>query len=229
MTFRGGASGEEAPIRIIQGSRTGLVMPDQLDVDPIHNEIFVPTRTEGAGWVYVFPRDAVGNVAPIRKLGGPGTGVSGGDAAVDPDRNLLLVTGEVNGERGILIFNRTDQGNAKPIRVISGGPKSGTMGPSGPKLIAGTNLFVGMTRRWGAPNKRDVPTSNFQSPDVAQSFVGVWSIEDTGDVEPRWTIAHDILKEVRDLAVDPKHKQLMVVDKGLNAIMVYDFPELFER
>src|SRR5947208_4455216 len=44
LTFRGGANGEEPPIRVIQGSLTQLQRPDQLEVDPVHNEIFVPQR-----------------------------------------------------------------------------------------------------------------------------------------------------------------------------------------
>ena len=56
----------------------------------------------------------------------------------------------------------------------------------------------------------------------------MWSIEDSGDAVPRWTIAHDILKEVRGVALDPKNKTVMVVDKGLNAVMSYYFPEIFE-
>src|SRR6266852_8708625 len=64
MTYRGGASGEEAPIRVIQGPLTQLRAPDRLDVDPVHDEIFVPES-----WaVLVFPRGAQGNVAPIRIL-----------------------------------------------------------------------------------------------------------------------------------------------------------------
>ena len=36
LTFRGAASGQESPIRIIQGPKTTLNTPDTLEVDPIH-------------------------------------------------------------------------------------------------------------------------------------------------------------------------------------------------
>ena len=39
LTFRGGADGQEGPIRIIQGMKTGEI-GSRLDVDPVHNEIF---------------------------------------------------------------------------------------------------------------------------------------------------------------------------------------------
>jgi hypothetical protein len=222
LTFRGGANGEEAPIRVIQGSNTGLLFTDQLDVDPIHNEIYVPMRNDEGGVIHVFDRSANGNVAPIRKLGGRDSGISGGGVTVDPAHDLLLV----GGQGGLRIFNRTDSGNAKPLRIITGGPKSGITRPGSPVVVPGTRMFVATARRFGAP--AEVATSNFQDPSEAQSFIGVWSIDDSGDAPPRWTIAHDILKEVRNLAVDPKNKTVMVADKGLNAIMTFYFPEAFE-
>ena len=36
LTFPGGANGETAPIRVIQGSKTGLVQPDRVAVDADH-------------------------------------------------------------------------------------------------------------------------------------------------------------------------------------------------
>ena len=60
-------------------------------------------------------------------------------------------------------------------------------------------------------------------------FVGVWSINDNGNVPPRWTIGgpHGALQMVRGVAVNPKHKELVVTDKRLNAILTFYFPELF--
>ncbi len=81
-TFRGGADGAEAPIRIIQGPKTQLINPGRLAVDPIHNEIFIPSNKEA---ILVFRRDANGNVAPIRVIRGPDTHLTGAiGIAVDP-------------------------------------------------------------------------------------------------------------------------------------------------
>ena len=225
MTFRGGANGEEPPIRVIQGPRTRLVYTDQLDVDSIHNEIFIPVRWETGGVIEVFDRAAQGDVAPIRILGGPDAAINGSDVTVDPEHNLVLT----RGRGGLRIFNRTDSGNAKPVHVITGGPKSGTTGPNAPVMVPGTRMFIASTRKFGAAAKTVQDTNNFQSPDEAQSFLGVWSIDDDGDVAPRWTTAHNILTEVRNLAVDPKHKTVIVADKGLNAILTFSFPEAFEK
>ena len=42
LVFRGDAKGEAPPIRTIQGTRTHLVRPQTVAVDPVNNEILVP-------------------------------------------------------------------------------------------------------------------------------------------------------------------------------------------
>ena len=42
LVFRGAASGEEPPVRVINGSKTGLIAPDRLAVDPVHASRAVP-------------------------------------------------------------------------------------------------------------------------------------------------------------------------------------------
>jgi hypothetical protein len=208
LTFRGAAAGEEPPVRYIQGPLTQLAAADQLAIDPVHNEIFIP---DGAH-VLVFPREANGNVAPIRALQGPDALRDAGMAAVDPVHNLLIVTGrpaaEGSGGGGaIMIFNRTDQGNVKPKAVISG-----------PKV----SLSGGNARVYVYPPRGEIVV-------VGNRLVGVWSIEDQGDAPPRWTIGgpNGILESVRGVALDPKHKSVIISDKRLNALLTYSFPEIF--
>ncbi|MCH8267925.1 MAG: hypothetical protein O7A06_08710 [Acidobacteria bacterium] len=215
LTFAGGSSGETAPIRVIEGSRTQLSNPDQLAVDPVNNEIFVPERTK----VLVFPRSANGNVAPIRVLEGPDTMLGAFALAVDPVHNLLIAAGwqgqRENGTK-LLIFNRTDEGNTKPLRVISG-PKTGITGTFGLRSYPPGGLIL----------------VTMPGPDYSGShdgsFVGVWSVEDNGDVPPRWTIGgpHGMLKQPRGVDLDPKNKTVIISDKFLNAVLTYYFPEIF--
>ena len=47
LIFRGGANGEEAPIRVIQGPHTQIQgtaygANDKVSVDPVNNEIYIP-------------------------------------------------------------------------------------------------------------------------------------------------------------------------------------------
>jgi hypothetical protein len=222
LTFRADANGETPPIRIIQGPKAGLVLNDVMTVDPVHNEYFVP-RGQGGGMVHVFDRMAQGDVAPIRIIGGPNSGL-GGIPSVDSDHNLLLV----EGRGGLYIYDRTASGDVQPLRMITGGPKSGVTSVGGPVWIPGTRNFVATARKFGAPPKPPDEPLNYQSAEEAQTFIGVWSIDDDGDVAPRYTIGHNIFKELRNLAVDPKHKTVMAADKTNNDITTFDFHEAWD-
>ena len=230
LTFRGGTNGEEAPLRVIQGSRTGMLMPDTLGVDPVNNEIFVPergNREHGGGFIQVFRRTDSGNVAPIRRLQGPKAALGGFmKVGVDTIHNLLVVSGSGG---GLKIFNRQASGDTAPLRIITGGPKSGTRGPTTGHfaLWAPRGLVIGTTSAYGMPGETENRGTGFGA-DPSSGFVGVWSIlDDVGDVPPRWTIVHNIYRDARGVALDPKNKTLIVSDKGLNAVMTYSFPEIF--
>src|SRR5215467_9699223 len=62
LVFRGGANGDEPPVRMIQGLCTGLVNPHAISLDLAHREILVSSLSARA--IAVFPMDASGNVAP---------------------------------------------------------------------------------------------------------------------------------------------------------------------
>ena len=232
LTFRGSASGDEAPLRVISGPRTQITNPARIALDPIHNEIYIPMDDR----LLVFPRDAQGNVAPIRVIEGPDTEMSAGTVQVDPVNNLIIVggrnvasgrgddrlvargqvlSGDASGRGGqILIFDRTASGNAKPLRIIRG-PNSklsrvGLMAVYPPRQL----IVVG------------VPDGQTTSP---ENYVGVWSELDDGDVPPRWLIGgpNSVLRQVRGVTLDPKNKSVIVSDKYINAVLTFSFPEIF--
>lgn len=216
LIYRGGANGDEAPVRVIQGPDTQLRGAERLALDPVHNEIFVPQGDH----VLVFPSRATGNVAPVRVLKGPDTLLGASALAVDPIHDLLLVSGSASPAPGekrrgqVLIFNRTDQGNTKP-RAIIAGPHSLLTRPMLIKVYPPKEEFllgISSVERSGHDN-----------------FVGVWSEHDNGDVPPRYTIGgpNGMLRQVRGITIDAKHKSVIVADKFLNAIMTYYFPEFF--
>jgi hypothetical protein len=217
LTFRGSASGQEPPIRIIQGPKTLLTAPDRLEVDYVHNEIFVPMGDV----VLVYRRDAQGDVAPIRTIQGPDTQLDGVDAAaVDPIHNVLVLDGQQSrGHAMLMIFDRTAAGNAKPKALI-GGPHSKLSTIGGPYVVYPPRSEILVSLR-----------SSFDSRQLAspESFVGVWSINDNGDVPPKYTIGgpNGVLQMPRGIALDPRHKTLMVSDKRLNAVLTFSFPEIF--
>ena len=244
-TFQGDAGGDVAPIRTIMGPKTQLAATSgRLALDSVHHEIFIP----GGNKVLVYPQEADGDVAPLRVLEGPDTQLGAAALTVDPVHNLLIVSGQthgwgrlgispadliINGASGrrgsleggsvgqIAIFNRTASGNTKPLRVITGSKT----------LLSSTQTIMTTypPRGWilGAVWGSDYGETG--APFSERAMVGVWSIYDNGDVPPRWTIGgpNGILRQARGVAVDPKHKTVLVSDKYINGVLSFEFPELF--
>jgi hypothetical protein len=193
LTFRGDASGEAPPLRVLQGPHTEIRQADRVTVDPVHKEMFVMD----SGQILVYPADANGDVAPIRAIRGPDTQLGGGGIppiAVDPKNNVIIVAAQ-----SILIFDRMANGNAKPLRVITSGASGGR-----PAAVYDGLIFGG-----------------------TRSAVGVWSVNDNGDVAPRWSIGEGVLKQLRAVAIDAKHQDVIITDKELNAVLTYHVPEVF--
>ena len=218
LTYRGSANGEERPIRIIEGPHTQLDAPEHLEVDSVHDEIFVPTQMAAC---LFSPRGGQGDVAPIRVLKGANTMLTGDQViAVDPVHNLLLVGTTVGrGQSRLLIFNRTDSGNIKPKAIIGG-------------LGSRLNAFGGPIAVY--PPKGEIivsvrGTGPYAELSSDEAYVGVWNINDNGDVPPRWTIGgpKGVLRMPRGIALDIKNRNMMVSDKRLNAVLTFHFPELF--
>ena len=224
LVFDGNANGNQAPKRIIQGPKTQLTGSDRIEVDTVNNEIIVPQGDS----IAVFPRDANGDVAPLRVIKGPNTMLrQATSASVDPVNNLLVI-GLNSGDSGessagkepngaILIFNRTDNGDVKPKAVIKG-PKSG---------ITRINQMAVYPPRKFVIAAQPGPIEQME-PDNA--FVGIWSIEDSGDVPPRFRInasAKSEMKKPRGVVLDVKHKELIIADMRLNSVLTYYFPEIF--
>lgn len=221
LVYRGGANGNEAPIRVIQGPHTKLDNPDRLEVDPVHNEIFIPENDR----ITVYPRDGNGDIAPLRTIQGPDTGLKRADSVgVDPVRDLIVVgtqLGNKPGDGKLLIFNRTDSGNLKPRAVIQG-PKTG--------IVAIHQLQVYSPKGWiiaTQPGQSYIGTEWNVEPEGV--FIGVWSINDNGDVPPRWMLGgpKSAMKKPRGVAINPKNKEIIVADMSLNAVLTYYFPEVF--
>jgi hypothetical protein len=211
LVFAGGASGEQAPKRVIQGPKTQLGSSSRLESDPVNNEILVP---EG-GRVLVFDREANGDVPPKRILNNSG---SGGGIIVDPVHDLLILGSGGNNRNpgGIRIYDRTAAGDTAPLRSIKG-PKSG--------IIRALQMQVVPSTGWIAVTQPG-ESGDF---DPGGTFVGFWSINDDGDVPPHFKLSgpKSTLIKPRGVALIPEHKEVIVADMSLNAVLVYYFPEIF--
>ncbi|MBI3935060.1 MAG: hypothetical protein HY316_10250 [Acidobacteria bacterium] len=214
MTFLGGADGDEAPIRVIQGPLTQLRNPDVLALDAVHDEIFVPLEYA----ILVFDRKANGNVAPLRVLNAPDDASFGYGIVIDPARNLLIKMARgADGNVRILLYDRTAKGDATPKAVI-GGPKSGMRMAGGMIAITPEGWIVAT---------QPSPGGDTQGRFETDSFVGVWNVQDKGDVPPTWKIGQGIVQRPKGVSLDVKNKSVIVSEKGLNAILTYEVPEIF--
>jgi hypothetical protein len=217
LTFRGGADGEEPPVRVIQGPKTqilGVGAMDKVTIDPENGDIYLATAKHN---ILVFPYGSSGDVAPVRELGGPDTqirfleqGVGSGNTPpirVDPVHNLLIVPSRPTGQlAGLLIFDRHASGNTKPLRVIRG-PKT---------AIANSQQIAVSPKGWIVGG-------------ATGGSIGVWNINDDGDVPPRWRIPVRQMTglNVNGIALNPAQQELMVPTGNGNTVMTFYFPEIF--
>jgi DNA-binding beta-propeller fold protein YncE len=214
LFFKGDASGDAAPVRVIQGPNTLLEENDELALDPVHDEVIVPTGTA----ILVFDRKASGNVAPKRVIAGPKTRMDHARGiAVDPVNNIIAF-----GNRnpiGILIFNRTDEGDVAPRNIIAG-PKTGIYAAKGFTINPQRKELIATIEARGAQVTRK----------VGDSFVGIWNYTDNGDIAPKAVIkgGNTQLIAPRGAAISPEHQEIFVVDKVQNGIFSYSWQKILE-
>src|SRR5262249_34165440 len=214
LFFRGNASGDEAPIRIIQGPHTLLEDNDELAFDAVNGELIVQTSHA----ILVFSRSANGDVAPLRMIAGPKTQINRARGiAVDPVNDIIAVGNR--DPQGILIFNRTDQGDVPPRSVIAG-PKTGIYATKGFTVNPARRELVATVEARGVQVTRN----------LGESFVGIWNYTDNGDVPPKATIKGEstLLIAPRGAVLDLQHQEVFVIDKVQNAFFSYSWPRIIE-
>jgi DNA-binding beta-propeller fold protein YncE len=241
VVFRGGATGEEAPIRTIQGARTGLSRPETVAVDEKNNELFV--GDPGDRRVLVYKRDASGDTRPLRTIQGSRTQllqVVG--VAVDPDRDVLVVSSYSRlpgGVTGLFIFGRTDEGDVAPRRVIAG-PKTGitrlrqiALDPDTGRIFAAV-----INNEYLPPYDIDRPRRGLD-PGVelpspwntgTEGFIGVWDdVKDDGDVPPRSIVKGRSTGIVHPAGVtfNARDGEVIAPDAIWNGLFTFLKPELF--
>jgi DNA-binding beta-propeller fold protein YncE len=232
LALPGGANGGDAPLRVLQGPKTGLVQPDTLYVDLEHDEMIVDSGDDS---VLVFNRTASGDTAPIRRIGGPKTHINNiFGMTVDSIHNLIIVanridTGGRNSNDGILIFNRTDNGDVAPRAVIAG-PRTGIIKIR--QVVADDlrgQIFVTVKNNFENYEIADERPSPW-NPDRT-GFIGVWSVNDNGDVPPRGVIKGPASGLVwpAGVAINPERHEVYAIDSVSNALFMFNMPEFFVK
>src|SRR5437899_11426761 len=116
--YRKDASGDVAPLRVIQGPKTGLDWPTSIAVHPDRREVFVANDT--ADTVTVYRTTDNGDVAPVRVLKGPKSMIKNPTGvALDLVNNELWVANF--GSHSATVFPVDAAGDPTPKRVIRSG------------------------------------------------------------------------------------------------------------
>ena len=109
------ATGDTAPLRVIEGPRTGLNWPTGIAVDAERGEVYVTNDTTDS--ILVFDAEASGNVAPKRVLKGPRTGLKNPTGlALDLKNNELWVANF--GGHTATAYRLNASGDVAPLRTI---------------------------------------------------------------------------------------------------------------
>jgi DNA-binding beta-propeller fold protein YncE len=254
LVFKGGATGNEPPARIIQGMKTGLIRPHTAGVDPVNGEIYAGDPSGRA--ILVFDRLANGDVAPKREIRGEKTlfreivGV-----AVDHTHDVLVVASRTSsGPSGLFMFPRTASGDVAPIRIISGN-LSGVPGrfrqvnvdsdrgriyvavqgfrvqePTPSKAADLYTNEASLKKLRDEEARRKAMADKPRTPRVLEiGFIGVWDINDNGNLPPRYIIRGLNTQSggFGGVAFNPKHGEVYGV--GNNSYMAYLVPQFFER
>ncbi|MBA2306311.1 MAG: hypothetical protein H0W08_27285 [Acidobacteria bacterium] len=260
LVFRGGATGNEPPVRVIQGLKTRLIRPHTANVDPVSGEIVVGDPSARA--VLVFDRLANGDVAPRRMITGPKTQFREivGVASDTPNNAILVASRAPGGPNGIFVFDRLAEGDVAPKRTISG-PMTGVLGrfrqlsvdPERGKIYLAVQSF---RAQQPTPQKAaDLYTNEaslkklraaegLQRGEVGQragavkiprlleaGFIGVWDINDDGDVPPRMIIRGPESRSTGfgGVAFNPADGEVYGVGGGINGFLTYLLPQFFEK
>ncbi len=139
--YRKGASGNEKPLRSLQGESTrlsdvhGVVLDQKNKLMIVTNWGHISDSTiAGTGRfedpsITVYPLGASGDTPPLRVIQGSLTQLNWpAQMSVDPDTGDLYVANDIG--HSIVVFKETDKGNVAPSRVIKG-DRTHLMNPSG--------------------------------------------------------------------------------------------------
>lgn len=211
LSFRGAASGEEPPLRMIQGDKTQIRGPDataKVSIDPVHNEIMLATADNT---ILTFDRLANGNVPPKRVLGGPDTQLRrlGNQCIrIDPIHNTLIVPlgSAVRGGR-VLVFDRTASGDAAPKASIKGPVQLGDQF----EVYAPKSKLITFNRD--------------------ERTIQIWKIPESGESdEPPIKIPAPLGRTAGSIGIvlDPLHKEVIIASAAGNSILTFSVPEAFD-
>jgi DNA-binding beta-propeller fold protein YncE len=113
------ASGDTAPLRIIQGPKTQLDWAGGMSLDEENGDLYVANDVGGS--IVVFKETQEGDTAPVRVIKGLKTGLNH-PAGISVDAKNKEVWVSNMGNSSASAFALTADGDASPIRTIRSAP-----------------------------------------------------------------------------------------------------------
>jgi DNA-binding beta-propeller fold protein YncE len=202
-------AGFTEPKRFLGGLQTKLEFNCGLYIDPKSGDIY-SVNNDTVDTMTVFPRDAKGNVKPMRALHTPHRAYG---VAVDEEAQELYLTIEHPPE--IDVYRKTANGEDKPLRTLKGDnthledahgiaidPKNGWM------FVSNHGSASSPTRKGG----------RFDPPSIT-----VYPLKATGDTAPIRTIAgpRTQLNWPAHIFVDREHGELYVANDAGDSILIF--------
>ena len=201
------ASGDDKPLRLIQGPKTRLADSHGIAIDGKRRLLFVNNwgniadlKVAGTGRfeppsISVYSLNANGDAPPLRVMQGSKTQLDWpGSMSVEPETGDLYVANDMG--QSILVFHGNDQGDAAPARVIKGAKT---------RLTYPLGVFV------------DSKNKEVWAANLGNSSATVYPLMANGDVAPLRTIRSaeenkQSLKfgKTEALTYDSKREQLLV-------------------
>jgi DNA-binding beta-propeller fold protein YncE len=205
------ANGQVAPLRVLEGQKTGISRSlHGIYVDIPNDEIVIPSNVAGA--ILVFGRTQSGNTPPRRIIQGSLTHLySPQGVAVDDKHNELVVSNDTR--LSVLVFDRLANGNVAPLREIIG-PKTGITNPQG-IVVDPVHDEIIVSDEGKAKANPPIPAA-----------LRVFRRTDTGDVAPLRVISGPDtgMLRPRQIQLDPERDELVIADRGLVQEFQYDTP-----
>lgn len=125
---RRSATGNEPPLRVIEGAATQFNWPTGLAFDPERRELYVANDMGPS--ILVFDADAKGNAMPKRVLKGARTGLANPTSVALDLQNRELWVANFGGHSGT-VYDLAASGDTPPKRIIRNAP------PNTPSLMIG--------------------------------------------------------------------------------------------
>src|ERR1700691_5208279 len=201
------ASGDDKPIRLLQGNNTRLSDSHGLAIDTKNKLLFINNwgnisdyKVPGSGRfeapsITVYALNADGDAPPLRIIQGPKTQMDWpGAMSIDPATGDLYVANDMG--QSVIVFHSKDQGDVVPSRIIKGA-KTHISYPTG--------VFV------------DAKNQELWVTNLGNSSATVYPLNATGDIAPLRIIRSAEEDKVslrfgktQSLVYDPMREQILV-------------------